>query len=118
MTPTSIKTGRGFSADSKLVPITGLTTDAVLPADGNRVGVALAIKWAYGAVEGAIIVAVGPIIDGALVPFTLLNPTRPACYLDVAHLGPMIAAPLFYQMLGDEVAELGVTQVRTIRELE
>ena len=118
MTPTSIKTGRALSYVQGTVSVVALGTGAVAPADGNRVGMALALAWDSAAALAALNVSVGIVQNGTFVPVTTLNQYHPACWLDVSHLGPLITAPFAYLSLGDETGTIGVTQLRQIQELE
>ena len=118
MTPTSIKTGRALSYIHNAVTVVALNSGVVAPADGNRVGIALALSWDSAASLAALNVSVGVVQGGTFIPVTTLNQYHPACWLDVSHLGPLITAPFAYLSIGDESGTLGVTQLRQIQELE
>lgn len=118
MTPTSIKTGRALSYQTAQQTATQGSADPLIGADSNRVGIAAAISWENGAVTSDICVGICVRRDTQYVRLTTLTYGHPACWLDVAHLGPAILEPLFVTSSGGDNMVLSLTILRQIQELE
>jgi len=116
--PKAIQTGRNLSNIQGTALGTQGSTDPLVGADANRVGMAIALAFDAGNIPGVAYVFVGPQVSGTLVPFTCLTLEHPTCYLDVAHLGPAFLDALFLSSAGADNVSIAYTIVRTIRELE
>jgi hypothetical protein len=118
MTPTSIQTGRLLSYEVAQQTVIQGAADALIGADGNRVGIAAAISWAAGATTTDICVGICLRRNDDYVRLTTLTSGHPACWLDVAHLGPAFLEPLFVTSSGASNMVVSLTITRQIQELE
>ena len=118
MTPTTIRTGRAFSYQTAQQTVTQGAADPLIGADSNRIGIAAAISWTAGAVTTDVCVGIALRRDTQFVHLTTLTAAHPACWLDVAHLGPAILEPLFVTSSGQDNMVVSLTVTRQIQELE
>lgn len=116
MTPNSIRTGRQFDSATSAVVATAGANVQLATGDANRVGLVVALPAsATAALDG--VVAIGPVIDGALVPLTTLSSGHPVCYLSVDKIGSALFPALFVRNGCTGNLTVGVTTIRQVQEL-
>ena len=116
MTPTGIRLGRQYESKTFAVSVTDGDVLQLLPADSNRVALVVALR------DGALssdtkLIAIGPKIDGVVIPVTTLSAGHPVCNLQVVTIGSALFQEMWVDNTSGDTLVLGVTNVLQKKEL-
>lgn len=111
MGPISVGFGRSLSPYPKRMSVPTAVATKLLEGASNRVGISIALLYDdnWQPDQGIIL---GPLIEGSVLPISSLNLYNTACYVDVAHLGPLIGAAWYALSNLADTATLGVVDVQ------
>lgn len=116
MTPTGIRLGRQFDAQTSSLDIGAGQQRRIATADANRVALAVAIQAVDLTAMGQPI-PVGPFIGTTVVALTALTGGHPACYLSVDKIGSVLFAEIWLNNTQSDDITVGITIVRQVQEL-